>query len=202
MRELLLVCACYMKDATVILFMGRPGSGKGTQAKLLADKLGSPIFSTGTIFKQLRDGADALSERIRGTYDAGKLMPDWFASYLFEDFFLKLDPASGAICEGFPRSLRQAELYEDVLTWLAREHVVINLDVPEEETLRRQIERAKTEHRPDSDEATIRTRFAEYEKNTAPVLEFFKEKGVLVNLDGTPTVAAIHQNVCEALNIS
>lgn len=187
------------KVQTLFLF-GRPGSGKGTQAKLLAEKLGWSVFSTGTKFKEIRDGNGALSERVREAYDAGKLGPDWFASYLFEETVLNLAPSAGVVCEGFPRTLPQAELAHDVLAWLNRPYRVLNLEVPEEEALRRQVERAKSEHRPDSDdESKVRARFLTYRTQTEPILAFFKEKNVLTDLDGTPDIESIHKDILARL---
>ncbi|HVW71838.1 MAG TPA: nucleoside monophosphate kinase [Candidatus Paceibacterota bacterium] len=187
-----------MENAKTVFLFGRPGSGKGTQAKLLAEKFGWSIFSTGDRFKALRDEQGPLGDRIRALYDAGKLAPDWFASYLFEDTMLNLAPDAGVICEGYPRSLPQAQLCHSVLSWLERPYIVIHLAVPEEDTLNRMIERAKSEHRPDSDsEEKIRARFATYTEQTEPVLDYFRTQGTLVEVDGTPTIEAIHADLVQ-----
>lgn len=189
-----------MHAKTVFLF-GRPGSGKGTQAKLLAEKFGWSIFSTGDRFKAMRDEETAIGARVRAAYDAGKLIPDWFPSYLFEEAMITLAPEAGVICEGFPRSVPQAELAQSVLSWLGRPYVVIHLDVPEEDALARMIERAKVEHRPDSDdEGKVRARFATYREQTEPVLEYFRTQGTLVEVDGTPSVEDIHADLVKRLS--
>ncbi|MBU6323583.1 MAG: nucleoside monophosphate kinase [Patescibacteria group bacterium] len=183
-----------MEGATIktVFLFGRPGSGKGTQAKLLAEGLGWGVFSTGDKFKELRDGGGRMGERVRAAYDAGKLVPDWFPSYLYEDALLALAPEDGVVCEGFPRTVGQAELAHDVLAWLERPYRVLHLAVSEEESLRRMLERAKTEDRPDSnDEAKIRARFETYAKQTEPVLDFFRTKGVLTDVNGEQTREAI-----------
>jgi adenylate kinase len=190
-------------NAKTVFLFGRPGSGKGTQAKLLAEKAGWSVFSTGDKFKEMRDASGAIADRVREAYDAGKLIPDWFASYLFEETVLNLGPGSGVVCEGFPRSLPQAQLAHDVLSWLSRSYVVMHLAVPEEDALARMLERAKVEHRPDSDdEAKIRARFDTYRTQTEPVLAFFKEKGMLVEVDGTPDVPTIHKDILSRLQLA
>jgi adenylate kinase len=190
-----------MENAKTVFLFGRPGSGKGTQAKLLAEKKGWSIFSTGERFKAMRDEATPIAARVRASYDAGKLVPDWFASYLFEDAMLNLAPEAGVICEGFPRSVPQAELADGVLSWLERPYIVIHLDVPEDDALSRMIERAKVEHRPDSDdEEKIRARFATYRAQTEPVLEYFRGQGKLIEVDGTPSVDAIHTDLLARLS--
>lgn len=190
-----------MSDVKTIFLFGRPGSGKGTQAKLLADKFGWSIFSTGEKFKVMREEDTAIGQRVKEAYDSGKLTPDWLASYMFEDALFALSPESGVICEGFPRSVPQAELAHELLTWLERPYQVIHLAVPESDVMQRMIERAKSEHRPDSDsEGKVRARFATYTAQTEPVLAFFREKGTLVEVDGTPTIEAIHEDLVKRLS--
>ena len=113
---------------------------------------------------------------------------------------LKLGHEHGIVCEGYPRSLAQAEVFDDIMTWLARPYSVIHLLVSEEETMRRMLERAKTENRPDSNsKEAIQARFATYEATTAPVLDFFREKGKLVEIDGAQSVEDVEKSVRAAL---
>lgn len=196
-----LILPKYMESANTVFLFGRPGSGKGTQAKLLADAQGWSVFSTGDQFKAMRDGEGPLSERVRAAYDAGKLTPDWFASYLFEGALLNLEPTAGVVCEGFPRTLPQAELAHDVLTWLKRSYTVLHLAVSEDEALHRMIERAKEEHRPDSDdESKVRARFDTYRTQTEPVLEFFKTQGKLVEINGEQARESILEDILKAVS--
>jgi adenylate kinase len=98
--------------------------------------------------------------------------------------------------------LPQAELTDTVFTWLGRPYKIIYLALDEEEALRRQLSRAKTESRPDSDnEAKARARFEVFHARTEPVLEFFKSKGVLLEIDGKPTPAEIAQTIASELNL-
>lgn len=186
---------------SVVLF-GLPGSGKGTQAKVLAEKRGWKHFSTGDTFRALRDGEGALSERVREAYDAGKLLPDWFATYLFEEVMLSLPKEGGVVCDGYPRSLPQADIFHETMTWLNRRYRVLYLVVSKEEALRRQISRAEVEHRPDS--ATpeqIEARFEEYKKNTEPLLAFFRERGLLVEIDGELSPEEVTHEIERALSV-
>lgn len=192
-----------MEGATVsntILFVGRPGSGKGTQAELLSKKLGWRILSSGNQFRMLRNGEGALAERAKQVYDQGQLFPNWFADYLFEKGVVEVSPTEGLILEGFGRSRAQAELMYEVLTWLGRSFTVLNLEVSEEETLARQQKRNETDKRPDSDSLEkLHARLAEYRANTEPALAFFREKGVCVDLDGMPAIDAIHEVIVQKI---
>ena len=168
-----------------ILFMGRPGSGKETQARRLADETGFHLFSTGERFRELREHRDALGERVKEVYDTGKLMPTWFADYLFEDALLRLPHGTGVIFEGTGRWREEAELFDEVATWLGRSYRVVNLEVSEEVAMRRQLGRAKVADRPDSNsEEKIRVRFEEFRNHTQGAIDFFRERGVLIDVNG------------------
>ncbi|MEJ0053855.1 MAG: nucleoside monophosphate kinase [bacterium] len=186
-----------------VLFVGRPGSGKGTQAHMLAARLGWPLFSSGNHFKDLILKATPLGERIRDDYNRGKLSPDWIADYFFEEAILSLLPGQGLVSEGFPRSLPQAELADEVLAWLGRPYKVIHLAVSEDSALTRQLGRAKTEHRPDSDaDEKIRGRFDVYRTHTEPVLDFFRTRGALIDIDGEKAPEQIASDIARALELS
>lgn len=190
-------------NALNVLFVGRPGSGKGTQAKRLAARLNAPLFSSGGHFKQLIDSKGPLSELIRRDYDKGRLSPDWLASYFFKEAIINLPHETSFVCEGFPRSLPQAEITSEILTWLGRSYVVLHLKVGEAEALRRQLDRAKTEHRPDSDDQEkIQARFDVYRERTEPLLEFFRERGTLIEINGEQAPEAIEADILAALHLS
>lgn len=187
--------------STVIL-TGRPGSGKGTQAKRLAERFSWTHFSTGDRLKVLRDGEGPIAASIREAYDAGRLIPDWFANYLFEGEVLALAEDAGIVCDGYPRSRVQAEIFDSVMGWLERPYLALDLDVSDALVTERMLLRAETEHRPDSaTREKIEARLKTYEEHTAPVLDFFREKGRLVVLDGTKAPeeveAAIMKSVTE-----
>ena len=185
--------------STVIL-TGRPGSGKGTQAKRLADRFGWIHFSTGDRFKALRDGEGPVATSIREAYDAGRLIPDWFANYLFEGEVLNLSGETGIVCDGYPRSRAQAEIFDSVMTWLDRPYIALDLEVSDEMVTERMLLRAETEHRPDSaTREQIQARLSTYEEHTAPVLDFFREKGKLVVLDGTTAPEEVEASIVASL---
>lgn len=187
-----------MERANTILLIGRPGSGKGTQAKLLSERLGWVRLSSGDRIKAIRDGNEPFSERVRAMYDKGTLLPDWFADYLLENGLLELDPHVGVVCEGFGRTERQARHVDEIMAWLGRELVVVNLEVSPDESLKRMLTRAQVEDRPDSDDAQkIRERLAQYEEETAPALAYFRNEGKVRDVDGELSP----EGVAEAIEI-
>ncbi|HYE23523.1 MAG TPA: nucleoside monophosphate kinase [Candidatus Paceibacterota bacterium] len=183
-----------------VLIIGRPGSGKGTQAKLLSEKLGWIRLSTGDRIKEIRDGYEPFSPRVREMYDKGTLLPDWFADYLLESSLLDLDNHVGVVAEGFGRTKSQAEHFVEIIDWLGRDLMVFNLEVSEDEALRRMLDRAKTQDRPDSnEEEKVRDRFRAFNASTGPALEYFREKGLVVDIDGELTPEGVAEAIEEAL---
>lgn len=188
------------REIRTILFIGRPGSGKETQARRLADETGFHLFSTGERFRELREHRDALGERVKQVYDTGKLMPTWFADYLFEDALLRLPHGTGVIFEGTGRWREEAELFDEVASWLGRPYRAINLDVSEEEAMRRQLSRAQVSDRPDSNSTEkIRVRFQEFREHTQGAIDLFREKGALIDINGEQTPDAIAEDIRKAL---
>lgn len=184
-----------------VILMGRPGSGKGTQAKRLADRFGWIHFSTGDRLKALRDGEGPIAASIKETYDKGLLTPDWFANYLFEGEMLNLPAEGGVVCDGYPRTAAQAAIFDSVMQWLDRPYTVLNLEVPNEVVTERMLTRAATEHRPDSaTREQIQARLAVYDEHTAAVLEYFSEKGTLIVLDGTKDPEGVENDIVATLS--
>lgn len=183
-----------------VLIIGRPGSGKGTQAKLLAERLGWIRLSSGDRIKAIRDGNEPFSARVREMYDKGTFLPDWFADYLLESALLDLDAHVGVVCEGFGRTKDQAAHLCEIVAWLGRRLVVLNLQVSEDEALSRMLNRSTTEDRPDSDgEAKVRHRFTTYDAETAPALSYFREHGKVIDVDGEQTPEEIAEAISAAL---
>lgn len=170
------------------------------QSKLLSEKTGFEVFSTGGRYRELRVGESDLAKRIREEFDLGYLMPAWFSSFLFQEAFLYRPISSGVICEGVGRTVEEAGAFNAVMGWLRRPYVVFCLSISEEESVRRQLTRATAEHRPESDsEEKLRVRFAEYEKKTAPAIELFRQESTVIDLDGERPIETIHQDVLDHL---
>ena len=185
-----------------VLLIGRPGSGKGTQAKILSKELGWIRLSSGDLIKEIRDGNEPFSARVREMYDKGTLLPDWFADYLLESGLLELDAHVGIICEGFGRTKSQAEHLSEIVAWLGRKLIVVNLEVSEEEVVRRMMERAKTEDRPDSNAVEkIQERLQKFTNETSPALEYFRELGLVIDINGERSPEDVAKEISAKLDI-
>lgn len=174
------------------LFVGRIASGKETQGRLLAKKLDGELFMTGGRFRELMASDSALGERVKEGYNKGLLMPAWFAIYLFQEFLLHLPEEKHAVFEGTGRAEAEAKLFNEVALWLGRPYMVFNLVVSPETVLQRSLARGRDKG--DTADA-VKTRLAEYERSTAPAIEYFRSLGTCIDIDGEQTVEAIHEDV-------
>lgn len=188
-----------MELVKTILFVGKPGSGKETQAELLATKTGFKVFSAGRRFRELKEGTGPLAEKIRETLDRGYLLPAWLAAYSFQEVILHIGKDDGIIMEGTGRKIDEAKLFHEVATWLGREYKVINLDISDDEAVKRQVGRGRADS---NTEEKVRVRLNEYEKHTEPVISFFREQGVLIDVPGERLVEEIHADILSRFELS
>lgn len=182
--------------------MGRPGSGKGTQGKLLADAIGAKLYSSGGRFRELATHESYLGKKVKSIIERGDLLPNWLASFLYEETLFSLEPKDKIVFEGACRKLTEAERFEEVAAWLERPYVAIYVNVPEDALRERLLERAKVEGRADDTAAIIDHRFAEYNKDTAPAIEHFRSVGRLVEVNGDRSIEDVHQDIMRTLKLA
>lgn len=182
--------------APLFFFVGRIASGKGTQAKLLAEKLGCDLFVTGDQFRAMIASGSELGNRMKETYDKGLLMPSWVANYLFEAFVFSLPHNKSAVFEGSGRDADQARVVEEVCAWLGRPYIVLNLEVSDKTVMERSLGRARDKT---DDPEVVKTRLAEYEKLTEPAIEYFRGIGKCVDINGEEDVQAVQKAVMKAV---
>lgn len=179
-----------------IVLFGAPGVGKGTQAELLANKLGLPHISTGAIFRKNISENTPLGLQVREFTDNGKLVPDELTTALALDAITVQNCPNGFILDGYPRNLAQARALHSSLTSQSRQiDKVICLSVPEEELVNRMLSRGRA----DDNEEVIRTRFQIYENETAPVLNFYKQILEISEIDGVGELQEIHNRILSAV---
>lgn len=178
------------------LLLAPPGAGKGTQGERLAERHGVPHLATGDLLREHVANGTELGVAAKEHMDAGGLVPDDLVISMVTEALGGRTPIENFLLDGFPRTLAQAKgAYE----WGQRKNrtfdVVIMLDVPEDELVRRLVERGQASGRSDDTEDVIRNRLHVYEENTAPLIEFYDERGILVRIDGLGTVDEVTERI-------
>jgi adenylate kinase len=183
------------------LLLAPPGAGKGTQGKRLAEIYGVPHLATGDLLRQhVAQGTD-LGVEAKGYMDRGELVPDRLVIDLILARLTEERPLRGFLLDGFPRSLKQArQSYEWGEARGLTFHGVIYLDVDEDELVRRLLERGKQSGRSDDNEETIRNRLGVYNETTRPLLDFYRRRGILLEVDGTGTVDEVTARIQAAVD--
>ncbi|MEO8349024.1 MAG: adenylate kinase [Acidobacteriota bacterium] len=172
-----------------VVFLGPPGSGKGTQAKLLGKRLGVPAISTGDILREAVRRETALGCRAKAIMEAGELVPDDVMIGLIHERLGSADAAHGFVLDGFPRTVAQAQALDRLL----EEHgtpldAVVSFEVPEATLLERLLGRAEQEGRSDDRPETIRERLRVYGEKNDPLVRFYEAAGLLTRVDGLGAV--------------
>jgi adenylate kinase len=175
-----------------LIFLGAPGAGKGTQAKLLADSQEIPHISTGDILRSAVKNQSPLGVKAKEFMDAGELVPDSLVIDLIRERLNESDAKTGWILDGFPRNCAQAGFLDELLTELAQGvDSAINLDVPDQIVIDRLVNRGAAEGRSDDNEATIRRRLEVYREQTAPLIAYYEGQSKLHTIDGNQAMDAV-----------
>lgn len=186
-------------DARTIFFIGKPGCGKGTQAKLLSEKTGWKAISSGSQFRAIATEETSVGRKVKSEMEAGLLSPHWFAMYLYLKALFSVGPDEGVIFDGFNRKVPEAELVIDSLSWLGRPFIILDIQVSDEEVHRRLAIRKEIEGR--ADDSVAAERLKEYEEYTKPAIEIFRKVGMLIEINGEQPPEAIAADIRVALGI-
>ncbi len=171
-----------------ILVFGAQGSGKSTHAKFIAVKLGVPYIYTGDLFRDLGKEKSARGEKIRELMKKGVLIPNDVSIPAFEEYLKKFDLSKGAVLDGFPRNLDQAQALKIKI------NLIIYTTLPEDIAIQRLLERKRYDDTPQS----IKKRLDMYKEETKPVLTYYMKKGVkVVEIDNTPSVEEVQRSINE-----
>ncbi len=178
-----------------LIVIGIQGAGKSTQGNLLHEKLGVPYLSTGHIFRQIAKEHTPLGRYIKEVMNAGYLIPDKKTLEIVSEYLHRPEYEKGYILDGFPRTPAQAEAFENGID------KVVYLRVSDKEALWRLAYRsgANGETREDETLAAIKKRIELFHKFTEPVLEFYRKKGVLIEIDGEQSIEEIHKEITQKL---
>ncbi|KUP95659.1 adenylate kinase [Thermobifida cellulosilytica] len=182
------------------VLVGPPGAGKGTQAQILASELSIPKVSTGDIFRANVSNGTELGKQAQAYMDRGDLVPDEITNAMVKDRLSQEDTREGFLLDGFPRNLAQAETLDGMLAELGvKLDVVLELVVDEEEVVRRLAERARIDNRSDDNEETIRHRLVVYREQTAPLVTFYEQRGLLAKVDAVGPIEEVTKRAMAAL---
>jgi adenylate kinase len=183
-----------------LILMGPPGAGKGTQAKVIAGRLGVPAISTGDIFRANVSQQTPLGVEAQRYMDAGEYVPDAVTNGMVRDRIAEDDARQGFLLDGYPRTVAQVEELDAMLTEQnASIDAVVVLTVDQDEIVQRLLKRAETEGRADDTEDVIRHRQDVYTEQTAPLIEVYAARGLLTEVDGMGAVEEVTARVFTAL---
>jgi adenylate kinase len=174
-----------------IILIGIQGSGKSTQGNLLSEKLKIPYLSTGHIFREMAKEKTPEGRYIKETINAGILIPNEKTNQIVNEYISRPEYKSGYILDGFPRTVHQAQNFEENIDF------VIYLKVSDKEALWRIS--GRDEERDDETLKAIRKRIELFHEHTKPVLDFYKSKGLLIEIDGEQTIEEIYKELLEKL---
>lgn len=183
-----------------IALFGPPGAGKGTQSEFLTEKYNLFYISTGDLLRKEMAGKTRLGLEAQSIIASGGLVPDEIIVQIIEKTITENPGSNGFLFDGFPRTYIQAYILEGLMIKLHTSlNCLISLNVPEEESVKRLLLRGKTSGRSDDNEQVIRNRLKEYNDKTLPVLQFYKDRGIYVEVDGTTGIENVHKQITEII---
>lgn len=185
-----------------LIMMGPPGAGKGTQAKFVADHFGIPAISTGDIFRANVTEGTPLGVEAKRYMDAGEYVPDEVTNLMVRNRIDEPDAEPGFLLDGYPRTLAQVEELDDMIGFSGhRLDAVVVLTVDQDEIVQRLLQRAQVEGRADDTEEVIRRRQEIYVEQTEPLINVYRQRGILVEVDGMGEVDKVTQRIFDALDV-
>jgi adenylate kinase len=176
-----------------IVLIGIQGSGKSTQGNLLSEKLGIPYLSTGHIFREIAHEKTPLGRYIKETMNSGYLIPDDKTLEIVDEYLSRPEYAKGYILDGFPRTTEQAERFKNGIG------AAVYIKVSDEEAMKRLSFRE--DDREDSATGAIMKRIEIFHKFTEPVIEYYRHKGTLIEVNGEESIEDVHNKITTSLNI-
>lgn len=186
-----------------VVLMGAPGAGKGTQAKRLEQAIGLPQVATGDLFRHHLKQKTDLGQLAQEYMNKGQLVPDEVTVAMVRERLTQPDCADGAILDGFPRTTAQAEALDELLaSFGASISVVPNIEVSQDVVVSRLLERAEIEGRADDNAETIRVRMQVYAEQTAPLLDYYRQRGLLSVINGEQPIDCVFEDLRKVVQAS
>lgn len=186
-----------------LLIIGAPGSGKGTQAARISEKLGVPAISTGDIFRENVKNLTPLGQKAKTFMDSGDFVPDAITNEMVQDRLREKDAEQGFLLDGYPRTMAQVDYLDGILN--ADElgiSAVLQLVVPDAELVSRLLARATESGRTDDTEQVIKHRLELYHQQTERVVSRYSERGILVKANGTGPISDVLERALQAITVA
>jgi adenylate kinase len=186
-----------------VLVLGPQGSGKGTQAKLIAKTYGIPHIATGDMIREMKELDTPVGREVKAVYDAGRLVEDDLIIRMIRERLDRGDTIPGFVLDGFPRNMVQAQALDELLAELGRTlDLVVEFQVPDREVLiERMLKRAAEENRSDDTSEAIRQRLEIYDRETAPLVEYYRStRGNVVGVNADHPIEAVFAEVRAAID--
>ena len=185
-----------------LILMGPPGAGKGTQARFVADHFGIPAISTGDIFRVNVSQGTPLGIEAKRYMDAGDYVPDEITNKMVRNRIDEDDARPGFLLDGYPRTLAQVEELDGMIAFTGHSlDAVVVLTVDQDEIVQRLLQRAEVEGRADDTEDVIRKRQEIYTEQTEPLIEVYRDRGILFEVNGMGEVDEVTQRIFETLDV-
>jgi adenylate kinase len=185
-----------------LIIMGPPGAGKGTQAKFIAEHFKIPAISTGDIFRANVSEGTELGIEAKRYMDAGDYVPDEVTNLMVRHRIDEPDAVNGFLLDGYPRTLAQVEELDGMIRFTGHQlDAVVCLTVDQEEIVSRLLQRAQVEGRADDTEDVIRRRQEVYLEQTEPLIEVYRQRQIVVEIDGLGEVSEVTERIFEALDV-
>ncbi len=185
-----------------LILMGPPGAGKGTQAKFVADHFDIPAISTGDIFRANVSAGTELGVEAQRYMDAGDYVPDEVTNLMVRNRIDEPDAERGFLLDGYPRTLAQVEELDGMISFTGHAlDAAVVLTVDQDELVSRLVQRAEVEGRADDTEDVIRRRQELYTEQTAPLIEVYRDRGLLIEVDGMGEVDEVTRRIFDALDV-
>jgi adenylate kinase len=185
-----------------LILMGPPGAGKGTQAKVVADHFGIPAISTGDIFRANVSSGTPLGKKAQEYMDAGEYVPDEITNLMVRARIDEPDAELGFLLDGYPRTLDQVEELDGMVAFTGhRLDAVVVLTVDPDEIVARLLQRSEVEGRADDTEDVVRRRQEVYGEQTEPLIEVYRSRGIVHEIDGMGVVEDVTKRIFDALDV-
>ncbi len=188
-------------DKPIVFFIGKPGSGKGTQAELLAKATGWPVFGTSGGLREIVATGTSAGHKLKQEMDSGGLTPYWVASYVYLKAIFGVGDDSTIIFDGTSRTVAETKIVADSLKWLGRPYRIFHLTVPDEEVHKRIALRKETGGRADDHPEAVARRLEAYYADTDGSINLLRDEGMLTDIDGHRPPEVIAAEVRQILNI-